>query len=75
MPACLTTRDIRDQVLDSANMRPAHADALHGLACARCGSTTGLRPGGYSYTRCREGGQLGWPVRVCGDCPAWGADS
>ncbi|MDT0319285.1 hypothetical protein [Streptomyces millisiae] len=41
---------------------------LDGLACARCGWTAGLRPGGYAFTR-TPGGCLGWAVRVCQACP------
>lgn len=74
MPACLI-RDIRGGVLDSLSLTHSDNAALHGLACARCRGTAGLRPGGFAYTLCREGGCLGWPVRVCGACPAWGADS
>ncbi|MFD9850500.1 hypothetical protein [Streptomyces parvus] len=47
---------------------------LHAQRCARCGSTTDLRPGGYAYTASgTDGGRLGWPVVLCKGCPGSGA--
>lgn len=61
--------DIRTTVLDPLALTPAVRQRLAGLACARCGGTDELRPGGHAYTRGRNGGRLGWTVRVCAGCP------
>ncbi|GAB2872655.1 hypothetical protein [Streptomyces mayteni] len=60
--------DLLSFFLDLGDATDAMKWRLDGLTCARCGSTTGLRPGGYAYTRI-QGGCLGWAVRVCHTCP------
>jgi hypothetical protein len=64
-----TPEDLRAEVLDPFSLTPAARLRLAGLACARCGSTESLRPGGHAHTRSVGGGQLGWAVKVCGTCP------
>ncbi|WP_406494841.1 hypothetical protein OG936_13575 [Streptomyces sp. NBC_00846] len=62
--------DLRTEVLDLLSLTPEARLCLAGLACARCGSTEALRPGGHAYTRSPGGGRLGWAVQVCMNCPA-----
>lgn len=64
-----TPADLRKDVLDLLSLTPDARLRLAGLACARCGSTDALRPGGHAHTRSVGGGQLGWAVKVCGTCP------
>jgi hypothetical protein len=64
-----TPTDLRAETLDLLSLTPDVCLRLAGLACARCGSTDTLRPGGHAYTRSPDGGQLGWAVKVCASCP------
>ncbi|MFR9676897.1 hypothetical protein [Streptomyces sp. TR02-1] len=62
--------DIRAATIDLAAGTTADLRRrLRGQACAACGQTGPLRPGGHAYTLGRDGGRLGWPVRVCPTCP------
>lgn len=66
--------DVRATVLDPLQVTAEQDARLHGRACARCGSTFALRPGGYAYTSSgTKGGRLGWAVKLCADCPGTGA--
>ncbi|GAA3663652.1 hypothetical protein GCM10022420_048210 [Streptomyces iranensis] len=64
--------DVRAKVLDLLHITPEQDRRLSGQACARCGATDGLHQGGFAYTASGPDGQgrLGWPVKVCQDCPA-----
>ncbi len=64
-----TPADLRTEVLDLLSLTTEAHLRLAGLACARCGSTAPLRPGGHAYTRSPGGGRLGWAVKVCEGCP------
>jgi hypothetical protein len=63
-----TPDDLRTQPLDLLQLTPEARVRLAGLACAKCGATENLQRGGYAYTRNRDGGLLGWAVRVCEGC-------
>ena len=62
-------QDIRAGDVDLRSMSPDQRERLHGLRCARCGAESPHRPGGYAYGVTRDGGRLGWPVKVCANCP------
>ncbi|SCF72408.1 hypothetical protein [Streptomyces sp. Ncost-T10-10d] len=64
-PAPTGSEDVRAQVHDLASLTPETRLRLAGLACARCGGTEALRPGGHTYTHGPDGGRLGWAVKVC----------
>ncbi|GGV89878.1 hypothetical protein GCM10015535_44750 [Streptomyces gelaticus] len=64
-----TPTDLRTEVHDLIALTPETRLRLAGLACARCGSTESLRPGGHAYTHSPDGGRLGWTVKVCANCP------
>jgi hypothetical protein len=68
-PAPTGSEDVRAQIHDLASLTPEIRLRLAGLACARCGSTEALRPGGHAYTNSPGGGRLGWAVKVCANCP------
>lgn len=68
-PAPTGSEDVRAQVHDLASLTPETRLRLAGLACARCGSTETLWPGGHAYTHSPDGGRLGWAVKVCANCP------
>jgi hypothetical protein len=72
LPPGPPTGDVRAVDLDGRSLTPEQQTRLRGSACARCGSRTGLRPGGWAYALMR-GGRYGYQVRVCGSCPTWGA--
>ncbi|WP_318808568.1 hypothetical protein [Streptomyces scabiei] len=61
--------DVRATVLEALSLTPRQRQQVHGLMCARCPRTDGLRPAGYAYTRRgpQDSGRLAWPVRVCPD--------
>ncbi len=61
------SEDIRATVLDPVSITREQYRRLTGHACARCGGTDDLRPGGMARTRSGpEGaGRLAWPVAVC----------
>ncbi|MFD8146127.1 hypothetical protein [Streptomyces sp. NPDC059708] len=61
--------DVRGKVLALAATTASETARLRGEECARCGSRHGLRSGGYAYTSSPTAGRLGWPVRVCPNCP------
>lgn len=67
-----TDTDVRALDLDGRHLTADQRERLHGRACARCGGRDGLRPAGYAYVLMR-GSRYGYPVRVCGGCPTWGA--
>ena len=59
--------DVRAEVLDPVRITHEQYRRLNGLACARCGGTDALRPGGMAHTRSGTdgSGRLAWPVMVC----------
>jgi hypothetical protein len=57
--------DVRAALLDPLQMTPEQNRQLQGEACARCGGTDDLRPGGMAYMSSSSNGRLGWPVKVC----------
>ncbi|MFD4020644.1 hypothetical protein [Streptomyces sindenensis] len=65
--------DVRGTVLDPLTLTAEQNDRLHGLKCARCGTVGRLRLAGYAYTTSGNGGRLGWPLRLCPECPGTGA--
>ncbi|MFF9147534.1 hypothetical protein ACF1BN_22035 [Streptomyces sp. NPDC014861] len=65
-------QDIRAADVDLRVISHAERDRLHGRACARCGAPSPHRPAGYAFAVGRDGGRLGWPVRVCSNCPTSG---
>ncbi|MEU6467474.1 hypothetical protein [Streptomyces sp. NPDC046976] len=64
-----TSTDVRAIPLDLMYATIEQSRRLSGEACARCGGTSGLRPGGMAYTVTGPDGQgrLAWPVRVCAE--------
>ncbi|GAA3372361.1 hypothetical protein GCM10020367_26980 [Streptomyces sannanensis] len=60
--------DLRIGTHDPLRLPPESWRRLYGLACARCGGTESLRPGGHAYTRSADGARLGWAVNVCAAC-------
>jgi hypothetical protein len=62
-------RDIRVDPPEVGSITREITPRLHGEACARCGTTEGLRDGGWAHTPIRDGGVLGWRVKVCRNCP------
>lgn len=68
------TADVRGIVLDPLSVTAEQDARLHGQKCGRCGSTSELREAGYAYTASgTAGGRLGWPIRLCTNCPGTGA--
>ncbi|MGW9439593.1 hypothetical protein [Streptomyces sp. NPDC055607] len=63
-------QDIRAGDVDLSSISADQRERLHGRRCARCGATSPTRPAGYAYSVTRDGGRLGWPVKVCANCPS-----
>jgi hypothetical protein len=62
-----TSGDVRAREHDGLSTPAEVWERIRGNACAGCGSTKNLQPGGFAYVRLR--GLLGFAVRVCPDCP------
>lgn len=63
-----TPKDLRTGLLDILCLTAEDRLRLAGLACARCGGTDTLLPGGHAYTRSPDGTRLGWAVKTCAPC-------
>lgn len=59
--------DVRAREHDGLGTSAEVWERIRGNACASCGSTKDLQPGGFAYVRAR--GLLGYAVRVCSNCP------
>lgn len=66
-PGSGTSGDVRAREHDGLATPAEDWEWIRGNACAGCGSSKNLQPGGFAYVKLR--GLLGYAVRVCPNCP------